>query len=184
MLGLGDHKIDEDRFPDPLKIWGLNGEMFKFLWHENQPFLLKLNKLLSRIDKLSAEGKTVSLVGISAGASGALNAYVRRKDKINRVIFVCGRLGQFELINPSYFMRNPVFKESLSHVSESLEDLGTMDKQKMLSMQPLHDGLVPPSSTKISGVENKRIFCIGHVASIFAAFLLHGRSITKFIKSG
>ncbi|PIZ24310.1 hypothetical protein COY48_03680 [Candidatus Collierbacteria bacterium CG_4_10_14_0_8_um_filter_43_86] len=58
-------------------------------WKKFQP---KLEGLLTLIDTLSQQGCHISLVGTSAGGRTVLNAFLRRKNQIRRVINMCGRL--------------------------------------------------------------------------------------------
>lgn len=51
----------------------------------------RLADLLTQIDSLSKTSQ-VSLVGTSAGASLAFNAYLERKDLVQKIVNVCGRL--------------------------------------------------------------------------------------------
>jgi|SRR5579859_3002456 len=183
--GLADHKMIGKEFL--LKLWrnmGLGGEIYNMNWYEDRSFAPKLDGLVDRIDELNEQGYTVSLLGVSAGASAALNAYVKRKDSVHKVVFVCGKLANFQNINPKYFINNPPFKESIELAKRSLNQLTPGDKTKMISMQPLIDGIVYIPDTMIEGVRNKRFLGIGHVPSIAIALVFYSRFIVGFIKAG
>ena len=182
--GLGDHQRHWHNLT--LKFWQLFGvrvATYKIYWKDSRPFNQKLDGLLARIDELHDQGYLVSLVGTSAGASAAINAYVRRMQKVHRVVFICGKLQNIDVISPAYFRRNPSFETSVKMVHSSISILKRSDKAKMLSLQPLADGIVPPNDTKIAGVKNRRIFAVGHIFSIGVAEIFYAPSFLKFIKN-
>src|SRR5882762_6381133 len=69
--------------------------IYTFGWNNKQEaFNIKFPRLMNTIETLIKKGDNVSLIGISAGASAALNAYIALKKKgikINKYISVCGR---------------------------------------------------------------------------------------------
>ena len=184
IYGLGDHRGRRTALHPYWRWLGIEGEIYRVIWRDKSPsFEEKLNKLTACIDEQTAKGKKVSLIGISAGASAAVNAYMRRRDSIHKVVFVCGRLGKLDLINISYYRRAPAFQDSIQILSKNLTRLELKDKKKMLSLRPLYDEIVAVSTAEIPGVRNKRIISIGHVPSIVVAMTFYSPLIAKFIKS-
>jgi hypothetical protein len=182
--GIGDHKPYFQ--PQILKLWNLFGVKAYFhpvIWRSAEPLEDKLDKLTHKIDELSFKYDKVSLVGMSAGASAALNAYMVRKNKIHRVVYICGKLKRPESIGEAYYRRNPAFKESMLLAQTNINKLDKFDKAKMLSMAPLHDETVPVKDTKINGVRNFRMFSAYHIPSIFAAISIYSPALCKFLRS-
>lgn len=150
-------------------------------WFDNEPFESKLKRLLETVDKLANQG-SVSLIGVSAGASLALAAYSLRKDNISSVVFICGKLQNPGGVNESYFRKNPAFRESVFSTPDNLANLTDVDKAKMQTIHAFIDTVVPVRDSKIAGVRDKTIPAIGHVVSISLAITLYAKSITAFIK--
>lgn len=93
--GLGDDKKINQRVLRILtKGWkskNVETYFFPIHWRDGKHFQIKLTTLLQTIDELALK-HTISLVGTSAGASLAMNAFFYRPKKIHKVINVCGRL--------------------------------------------------------------------------------------------
>lgn len=169
-----------------LKIWrwlGLNVHFQNIGWADGEAFEPKLERILESIDEINDKDTKISLVGVSAGASAALNAYSLRKDKITRVVFICGKLLHPETVNPRYFIENPAFRDSLYLAQENIKKLNQKDKSKMLTAHPLYDNLVPVGHTKIPGIRKKLILAVGHILSIFVALVFYAPGFAKFIKA-
>ena len=69
--GLGDHKTYGQNIG--IQIWRLFGfvpHYFPLGWATKEGFDQKLGRLLRQVDALRDQGHAVSLVGVSAGASG------------------------------------------------------------------------------------------------------------------
>lgn len=182
--GIGDHKPYYQ--PQIIKYWkrlGVSAHYHPVTWRsQDENFETKLKKLVELIDELHSQGHNVSLVGVSAGASAAFNAYMARKDKIARVVYVCGKLQRPETIGSKYYAKNPSFKESLALEQQQLKDLSPTDTKKMLSLKPLYDQTVPVRDTEISGVRNWTMLSAWHVPSIFMGISAYGPIICSFIK--
>lgn len=185
ILGLSKQasKSPRRQIPNYWHWLGIDGEIYRLNWMEKTPFEARLKELAARIEELSKEGRAVSLVGVSAGADAAINAYVQKRDLIHKLVLVCGRLGMFDKINPWYFETYPLFQGAIEKVPISLSSLKIEDKQKILTMQPFYDGLVPVASTRIEGVRSKRILSVGHFLSIIIALTVYSRAIARFVKS-
>lgn len=182
--GLGDDKMVGNSLLQKFwRLFGINTKVHKLYWRDSRPYSQKLDELLSEIDQLANDGYRVSLIGTSAGASMALNVYARRKATIHKAVFICGKLSNFEVVNPRYYQKNPALKESFADVPANLKELSAADKAKMLTLNPLKDWLVPAADTKIPGVRSQTILSIGHLPSIVIANLFYFDSIARFIKN-
>lgn len=183
--GLGDNvkyvkfltKNWERRYNVKLHIipFGFNGGFNEF----EDRFKVFLNK----VDEIIENGNKVSLIGSSAGASVVINAYCLRKDRINKVISVCGRLKDVNVKQRFYYPKNPltVFKESIALCEKNLLSLTQDDKKKILYFKPLFDDVVPVRTMIINGANYKRLFSFQHGINISFALTLMSEKIISFI---
>lgn len=181
--GLGDHHNRGQRLVLWLwQLYGIRSEVVLMEWHTADAFEAKLARLLQRIDELSGQDHTVSLVGVSAGASVVVNAYALRQSTVHRVICICGKLRHPETISPYTYLSNPAFRESMAQLDSSLQALDDQKRSRILSIRPMSDVTVPPPDTIIDGAQSKIIPTTGHAVSIAAAIIFYSRSIVGFAK--
>ncbi len=155
-------------------------------WKNKKSFHTILLKLLLLIDKVYKQYKTLSLIGTSAGGSAVINAFCEKKNKIYKVINVCGRLRRGENVFPSLdtaSIKSPSFKESVLLCEKNIQNLTSHDKLKILTIRPLFDEVVPTSCVPISGAENKIIISLEHVVSIILCFTIYVSKIVNFLKT-
>ncbi len=186
LRGLGDHRpmTQGQSFLAGLwRLYGIELVQVRIGWSDAEPFEAKLERIIKLIDKLHGQGRPVSLLGISAGASAALNAYTARPDKIDKVVFVCGKFHNPKPVNPRYFLKNPAFKVSLELADQNLPKLTAADKAKILSIHPVYDELIRVSDMIIPGAHNKTILSAGHIPSIFLGLTIYSSIAARFIKS-
>lgn len=145
-----------------------------------EPFETKLKRLVGLIDELYMEGFTISLLGTSAGGSCVINAFCERKSKIKTVINVCGRLKKGEHTFPSLdwaAQKSPSFKQSVILCEENVKQLTPQDTEKIVTIRPLFDEVVPSNLVPIEGATNIRIVAIEHSISIILAMTLYSKTI-------
>lgn len=186
--GLGDNVQAIKLLEKSWKKFGLDIIPHSIGWRDGEnDFKPKLERLLKLIDKLHKEGKKVSLVGTSAGGSAVLNAFVKRKNVIHKVVNVCGRLR----VGPESGFRSFALKSksSLSFADsvkmfESKESLLTeKDRKRIMTIMPIFgDQLVPSSTVFIEGAVNKKIFMGEHILSITYAMAIY-TPLKKFLLS-
>ena len=166
--GLGDEKTSgQDKVPLLLSLFGIKGHYFPFGWADGtEEFETKLNGLLELIDELTERGYKVSLIAASAGASGALNAFAKRRDQIRSLSLICGKVNNLDAIHPSYYSKNPKFKSSVELLPLSLKKLKLEERGRILSIRPSMDPVVPPKDTIVEGARNLKSFMMGHSTSI------------------
>lgn len=180
--GIGDQRPwGQDRFIRLWLLFGIKVYYHQIGWATNEPLQTKLKKITDQINYLTSQGFLVSLVGVSAGASAALNAYVDNQDKIYKIVFICGKVHYPKPINPRYFAENPAFEESLALSNKNSQNLSEQDKSKMLYFYGIFDTTVPPSTNRLNGVKSKAVLSIGHIAAIYIAIIFYSRSICRFI---
>lgn len=182
--GLGDPHYKEQGVL--LKLWRIYHVKVHYhpvYWRDDVPFSKKLDGIIKQIDELKARGYTISLIGTSAGASAAINAYAKREDKISGVVCICGKLRNTDKIGESYYIKNQAFKGSIALLASSLEKLSKTNRSKILSIHPLYDEIVPVKDTVIDDAKLKTIPTIGHAFSIMYSVTFGSRVITNFLKA-
>lgn len=180
--GLGDHRsLGQD---SAVKAWqkhGIHLEYHAVGWAGSEPFVSKLEQLTKRVDQLHAQYGPLALIGSSAGASAVLNAAAERPGKISCVVSICGKILNSDFRHPA-FVDNPAFTQSIKALPASLHLLESA-KLPILSVNSLHDGLIPTKDTVISGASVITMPMIGHPTTIGYAISLGKRRIVKFIRA-
>lgn len=166
--------------------YGLYPEIEQIIWKNEIGLDPKLKQITDRIDKLIAEGNTVSLIGTSASGSLMLNAFIERKDSIEKVINVGGFLRPGERTgNRSFDVRSAAsiaFRESVLRVASLESTLTDEDRKKILTVRPLWDELVPPETVVIKGALNKQVPMVEHVLGIATAMTFYN-PVIMFLKT-
>jgi hypothetical protein len=157
----------------------------KMRWRDGEDFEPKLERLVESVEKLSEKGK-VSIVGTSAGGSAALNLYLERKDRIHKVVNVCGRLRVGTHIGIHSFearsASSPSFAQSVRLLEKRMEQFSEADKLKIMTIHPLFgDELVPANTTTIEGARNIVIPTLEHDFSIAMALTLLSKPLINFL---
>ena len=165
--------------------FGIIPHVFDAKWKtEEKGFSEKFERALRLVDSLANKNSKISIVGNSAGSSFALNLFGKRRRQISRVIINCGRVRDgdwpwftFDQATAS----SPSFKESVL-MSQKLEKTLTIsDRKKILTLRPLFDQVVPPSTVPIKGAVNKITYSLEHSLSIALNMTLFKKQIIDFI---
>jgi predicted peptidase len=182
--GVSDHKdIFQQR---ALKSWdkfNLDVRFIKVNWYDNEPFKDKLKRIIQLVDELSVKGSTISLVAASAGCSMAINVYQMRKNKINSIVFICGKMVNPNNIQSHYKRDNPSFLESVIESDKNIKKLTARDKEKILTIHPLYDEVVNKRDGIIAGARNETLVAVGHAIGIISAISIYKRVSINFIKA-
>ncbi len=184
IFGLGDQRATGQTLA--VRVWrmyGVTPEVFHTYWATPGKLADKLAGLLARIDTLTEQGYTVSLVGTSAGASAAIHAYAARQDKVHRVVCVCGKLQNPETISAYTYTKNPAFREAMETLDQSLQTLSAEKRSRILSIRPVADNIVPPADTVIPGAASEQVPTTGHALSITFCITVYAGRLLRFIKS-
>jgi len=165
---------------------GLSAEIHIFGWRSVTPSLAdKQQALLDKIDARFAEGNQISLVGTSAGARAAINALAARRDKIHKVVSVCGRIKTGPYLDKlTPFEQKELSVRALKECEQNLTTLTSQDKQKILTIRPLYDEVVPTDTVPIPGATNIVIPSIMHSLTIAAALVFYRKRIMEFCIRG
>jgi pimeloyl-ACP methyl ester carboxylesterase len=129
----------------------------------------------------------VSLVGISAGGSAAINALFARPDKVHKVINICGRLkdgGYLGFRSLEQRSRSSLaFRESVLACEQNLEKIDSTYLSRIMTFRAsLGDELVPSDTTLVTGARNIALPTIEHMLSILFALIFYRRCIMNFIE--
>lgn len=181
--GLGDSRATGQRIAiNSWKLQGIEPHFFQMLWMDGEGFQPKLERLLAKVDSLTAEGRTVSLISASAGASAALNAYANRQDVVHGLVSICGKLRGYDSVSPVVYGRNPAFQQSMEMLPESERLLGMPARGRILSMHALADESVPIADSRLPGSVPRAIPLVGHVPSIAYGLTIGSFGAIRFLK--
>ncbi len=180
--GLGDHHTYGQNIAINLwRFFGFTPHYFPLTWNRKDGLELKLKRLTEKIDSLRESGDVVSLVGISAGASAVLNAYVQRPDIVG-VVYICGKINHPETVRDEVMKINPDFAESLAELPHSLEALSPGRTARLLNLHPRKDLSVPAEDTLIAGATEVIVPGWSHMTGIFFGVVYGAPIISKFLK--
>ena len=139
-------------------------------------------RLLARIDKLLATGRQVGLVGASAGASAAINAYAARSDSLVGVVVIAGKVNRPEAVGKHYKGRNPAFWQSIQSSPQSLKQLNPPDLRRVQSRYAVADETVHKPDSIIPGADNRMVPTATHFFTIATQLLIGAPFFIRFLK--
>jgi hypothetical protein len=145
-------------------------------------FSPKNTDLTKLIDQYGKKG-IVSLLGISAGGSAAINAFCKRTNKVNRVVILSSRCKENIKKGSVHASKYPAFRQSLVLLNESLKKLSSKEKHKILTVRGFYDELVPIQFSTIPGASNKQLPMIFHALIIFYSLTIFSKKIVLFLKN-
>lgn len=167
--------------------YGLEPRMHSVGWRDSKKeFQPKLERLVNYIDQLAEKGYKVSLVGTSAGGSAALNAFIKRRDIIHRIVNVCGRLRIGSVRGFRSFTSrtasSPAFAQSVKLAEANESSLHDTDRRKIMTVRAMFgDELVPAETIIVKGAYNTLVPTAEHMVSIAAALTVFSRSLVEFL---
>lgn len=171
--GIGDDRLGvQSLIVKFWRLYGVYGHCHPMPWAGRGAYGDKITLLLTEIDSYAAAGHRVSLVGASAGATAALNAYVVRRSTLRGVILVCAKLNHPETVSPRLLQKNPAFKLALAATQANLKSLSVADKQRFHLFYSVHDSYVPHRDSYIFGVPEDALPTRGHAFSILFCLTL------------
>lgn len=181
--GLGDQKVFSIQrlVPRTWYKYDVRGRCFCIGW-TNKEFKPRFQKLLTMIDRLSAKGHKVSLIGSSAGATAVLLAFLERPEQINGVVTICGKIHNPDNVRKAAYDMNPAFKQSLNLLQPKLDGLTDEMKQRISCIYSDKDELIPEKEAIIVGAENILVGSFGHVPTIAIQIKLHIDDRLDFLK--
>lgn len=186
--GLGDNAKEVRWATSHWRRYGLKPVIHSVGWNDKEAdFRPKLERLTGLIDKLSSEGDKVSIVGLSAGGSAAINAYIRRRKKVNKTVSVCGRLIRGNQTGFRSFEKrtasSSAFAQSILLCESGLTNLTNMEKRKIMTVRAMFgDELVPAETAIVKGADNIAVPTAEHVLSIGATLTIFSKPVILFLK--
>ncbi|MEK7598014.1 MAG: hypothetical protein AAB441_05210 [Patescibacteria group bacterium] len=183
--GLGNGVVKHEWAANSWKKFGIIPHVFDAKWRvEENGFQPKLDRALRLVDSLTNKDSKISIVGNSAGSSFALNIFGERKKQISRIVINCGRVRDgdwpwftFDQATAS----SPSFKESVLKAQELEKTFTNFDREKILTLRPVFDEVVPPFTVPIQGAKNVIVPSIEHSLSIALNMTLFKKQIFDFI---
>ena len=161
------------------RLSGLEPIVHAIGWHHGA-FEDKLEKLLALVDACAVRG-TVSIVGLSAGASAALNMYTKRRERIHRVISICGLIRVLDP-NDRKDVPSDVLLSSVDLLANNLKDLSDSDRANILTITPrFGDERVKHENSVLEGAANIQIPSRGHALSIGLALTIFSKQLLEFL---
>lgn len=180
--GLGDYRSFGQNIGIQLwRLFGLTPHYLALGWNVKEGYEVKQQRLTKLIDTLRLSG-TVSLVGVSAGASAVLNTYAA-SDNIEKVVCISGKINNPQTIGPGTLLANHDFGESMKRLAASLKAIEDRT-QNIMSIHPVHDQVVPIADTIIPGAREKTVPGRSHASGIFFGIVFGAFSIVRFVRSG
>lgn len=173
--GLGDEAA-VSKIRAITKRWGNNYDVrfFDSRW-ESDESLQDKQKRLRDFAKLHT-GKNTSVVAYSAGGALAITL-LNVGIKINKLVLISCKLKRPEGIGPKYQKRALALVDAVEISQQTIGKLTQDDKDKIVCMKPLFDGVVDRQDMVIEETENRIIPFVGHGASIGFAMLFQVKSI-------
>ena len=182
--GLGDDNPKAQRLVVRLwSIYGYKGQLVQMSWDDQVSWSVKFGRITKAIELAQLSGRhKVALVGASAGATAAINAYTARPDNVAAVITIAGKINRPETLGPKYRTENPSFIASITEAQNSLKKLKVEDKQKILCIYSDRDGLVASEDSIVDGAASFKTR-VPHHPFVIAWFLTVGfYKINKHIR--
>lgn len=189
--GLGDDRFGAlwiiQKLTNYWSTYGLTPIVYAIGWHNGEKeFQPKLNRLIKYIDALSKTYEKISLVGTSAGASAALNAFFVRRKKVYKAISVCGRLfpgsGYKRRSLENMAKNSPPFRESVLLFARTEPTLTRFDRRRLMTIRArFGDEMVPAATSVLEGATNVTIPLFEHVVCIGLAFMPKATPIIDFL---
>ena len=165
--------------------YGIIPHVFDAKWKiEENGFSAKLRRALQLVDSLAECKSKISLLGNSAGSSFALNLFGKRKTRISKVIINCGRVREGDWLWLTFNQaaaQSPSFKESVLKAQMLEKTLTVDDRKKILTVRPLFDEIVPPSTVPIQGAQNTIVPSLEHSLSIALNMTVFKKCLIDFI---
>jgi hypothetical protein len=183
ITGLGDSNPSGQRLAvKSWSLWGVKSELFQMNWANDETWQTKYDRLLKRIDYLTDKGKSVSLVGASAGAGATINAYAARKDRLVGCVLIAGKVNNPQSIGSGYRRKNPAFVDSAYAAPHALKTLNSKERKRILSRYSPVDEMVRRSDSVIDGAVNQLVPSFGHYLTIALQITVGAPGFIRFLK--
>lgn len=181
--GLGDRRLaNRQRGLDLWHFRNVTTEICPMKWYISEPWPDKLARLTDLIDKRRTEGKSVTIIGESAGASAVMSVMTARPELVDGAILLCGKFTHPDRVADSLYRKNPTFQTAMIESANGATELTEQARKKILNLHPLFDPVVPVQETKVRGIKNAYMPVAGHAISIFFALTLWSWRMVAFAR--
>ncbi len=164
---------------------GIETKIFDSCWETCGRFEQIKNKLDKKIEAVDGE---VVLIGISAGMVASLIAKNKYKEKIPKIISLCGwsrpkiNLSKNEEIYYKALIdRNNTFKEAVTEYTKIYKNILPKDWKNMMVFWAENDELIPKSCCVHLGMKATKMKIVEHIGGILLA-LTRMKEIREFIE--
>jgi pimeloyl-ACP methyl ester carboxylesterase len=165
------------------RLYGVQPLVHEMPWMDQEPFASKLERLVALIKELHGQDRIVSLVGASAGAGAAINAFAQRSGKVNGIVCIAGKVNNPDTIGEGYRRRSPSFIESAQQVQFSLDALDEGNyRKRIMSRYALFDPIIPRQDSIVLGGVNITVPTFGHSVTIAEQLLLGAPNYLRWLK--
>ncbi|MDO8408377.1 MAG: hypothetical protein Q7S95_04100 [bacterium] len=156
----------------------------KVKWRDGEPFEVKLGRLIDEIDTYHATGAQISLIGSSAAAALGLLAYLARREKVHRVVSICGwiRIGHSRGYLEWCRRFGDAFVDSVLCLDARVEELTKEDRAKILIVRSFLDQIVRRRCQELEGVRVVVMPSPEHTIGIGMSLTTHARPLVAFIR--
>jgi pimeloyl-ACP methyl ester carboxylesterase len=173
--GIGDRSRAYEVFAFVWRLLGYEVHIVAFGWTDRASRLApKDAAFLKQIEALG-KGRELSVIGISAGGTAAVNALAARPKLVHKVIAVCSPLSRFKTLD------NPLLAESIEEAQANLDRVEADTKQRILSVYALYDQVVNVALSRAEGVKTLRLWSVLHAPTIFVALTLGAPRLRRFL---
>lgn len=168
------------------RLIGLQPYIYNLDW-KNDSLNIKneIDKILALGQKLKMNSK-VSIIGISAGGSLALNVFMTSPECFDKITTVCSRLNVGPIDNFKLrSKKSKLFQESVIICENAAKDITYEISKKIMTITAkFGDELVPKSCSvlEIYNVRNLLIPSFEHIVTITLALTVLSKKLTKFLK--
>ncbi len=181
--GLGDHRVaGQQKLVNTWKWWGVSAELFQTGWGDGEQWDPKFERLLARIDHAVGQGKTVGLVGASAGATAVINAFHARQQEVAGVVLIAGKINRPHAIAPQLIRRNSAFGAAADTGFIALQALSKSERRRILSRYGIIDPIVPAADSHIPGAHNRVVPSVGHAFTIATQLFFGAPGFIRFLR--
>lgn len=145
---------------------GVSVDLVSIDWEDTSESLAdKQAQVAGFIDRVGNETQVV-LVGESAGGAIAITVASKYKDRIDKVVTICGKNRRPEAIHPVTADRYPVLVRAVEAAESVLRNENGLSKKQLYVIYSTGDKTIDPKDTRISGAEELAVNVRGHFMSI------------------
>jgi len=177
----------DDKYTKYIKFlmlwWRLQGYVsiiHQIHWENPESFASKLKKLSKRLMDLKSPSNTISVIGISAGGSAAVNLLCLYPQLIYKVIDICGPLR----FNQDMEISSTSARASLRLCEKNVSALSKSIRSRIMTISAkFGDQVVPAISVPLKGAVNISFPSRGHKLTIALALTFFSNALSEFLNS-